>query len=87
MNRKLPSLIENLKNVGIQMEMMCKKIEDDRVIETQHIELPEIHVPKEESVRKTYRKEEAVSCTIAELQVGMRSVIIEVIFSQLIIVS
>lgn len=77
MNRKLPSLIENLKNVGIQMEMMCKKIEDDRVIETQHIELPEIHVPKEEPVRKTYRKEEAVSCAIAELQVGMRSVIIE----------
>ena len=77
LNRKLSRLIEHLQKVGIFMELSCKRIEDDKAIETQHIELPKTVLPVKEEPKRSYRKEETVEYAIGELQVGMRAAVIE----------
>lgn len=78
LNLSLPILESLLKEVGIEMDMICKQIEDDKAIETQRIEMPSVLLPKkEEPVKKTYRRQQAIQSSIADLQVGMRDVMIE----------
>ena len=42
LNLSLPILESLLKEVGIEMDMICKQIEDDKAIESQRIEMPSV---------------------------------------------
>ena len=80
LNLSLPRLKEELKKVGIEMDIICKLVEDDEDIETNVIEIKQpmtkpSHEPKRQNY--SYKKEEAEIYKISELQVGMRNVAFE----------
>ncbi len=82
LNLALPNLIKKLKEVGINQEIVCKKVEDDIAIETAKVQVVATPV-KQESVKKqysssnSYKKESATTYKIADLQVGFSNVQIE----------
>ncbi|MBM6652359.1 PolC-type DNA polymerase III [Faecalitalea cylindroides] len=80
LNLSLPTLKEELKKVGIEMDILCKLVEDDEDIETNVIEIkpiPQKVAPETKRNNYSYKKEEAEIYKISELQVGMRNVAFE----------
>lgn len=78
MKRLLPRLEEKLKDVGIKMDFVCSLIQDDEAIEVNvaTVEPKPIEMESKPKPRPSYRKENATSYAIQELQVGMRNAMI-----------
>ena len=77
LNEGLPTLVKKLKTFGIEMEMVCKLVEDNEEIETNVMDLPEKPKPQEERKQTYTKKETKVHYKIDELQVGMRNAVVE----------
>ena len=82
LNLALPSLVEKLKEVGINQEIVCKKVEENIAIETAKVQVA-APVVKQEPVKKQYpssngyKKESATQYNIADLRVGYSNVQME----------
>lgn len=79
MNLALPKLLEHLKNVGMNQDILCKHIEDNNLAEGNVLNIP-IKQPEKKEPRKeksSYKKATGVLYAIQELEVGMRNAVIE----------
>lgn len=78
MQRKLPVLEEKLAFFGIGMSFICRFDQDDEEIETKEIEVVVKEKPMVEKKNNySYAKQAPTPYAIAELQVGMKNVMIE----------
>ena len=76
----LPKLLECLKDVGIQQEIIVKQVQDNEAIETAKVEVSKpapVQEVKKTYSKSSYKKEEATVYKIKDLQVGFSNVQIE----------
>lgn len=78
LNLALPTLLEKLKKVGFDHEIMIKQVEDHDAVESTVVEIPKIEPkPEKKKTYSGYKKEPATAYKIKDLRVGYRNVEIE----------